>query len=98
MAKHQYCDGARHGGEETMFVSSGEPWTKDWPDEPGRYLFYGYRLGDDRATKSRLRLVTVVIANDSVIRFSEAEFIYKHEFAGKFRRISDEVPSLEDLP
>lgn len=98
MAKHQYCDGARHGGEETMFVSSGEPWTKDWPTEPGQYLFYGYRHGDDKSS-ARLRMVTVGIAlNGKAVRHFEAEFLYAGEFHGKFKRISEEAPSLEDLP
>ena len=69
-------------------------WTWEWPTEPGKYLFYGMRRGDQSERRLRLRLVTVALDSaGKPARFAESEVFYRDEQLGLFKRVSEELPS-----
>lgn len=74
-----------------------EGWTKEWPKEPGLYLFYGHRKSDQSEKRLRWRLVTVVIGGDGLVhRYAESEFFYESEQYGRFKKFTEAPPSLDD--
>jgi hypothetical protein len=66
-------------------VQELHPWTKEWPNEPGSYWFYGRRFKPIHELEERLELSFVEVRNTAVpnvlMYVTRGHFLYKTEGA-----------------
>lgn len=58
-------------------------WTKEWPSEPGKYWFYGYRYGRVSVGREQKKVMCLVGVNKNgsggLMYVAEGSFMYKNE-------------------
>lgn len=59
-----------------------DDWSEEWPTEPGRYWFYGYKwkpFTSDMDKPPEMFLVKVRDGGNGVMRVTDGHFLYKAE-------------------
>lgn len=67
-------------------------WTREWPENPGWYWFYGFQFPS--SSKRRLLPVNIVQAADSLAFIAGSAFMYPSEATGVWQPM--EVPELPE--
>lgn len=52
-------------------------WTKEWPNKPGWYWFYGHKYGEDNDPE--YGMVRVFQGSNSLIHTIDSQFMFKSE-------------------
>jgi len=68
-------------------------WTKEWPKEPGLYLYYG----GFKDNLPQMQLCTVSLNNKKLHYMTEARFLYPQDQEGAFRPFDEKPPDLSKL-
>lgn len=69
-------------------------WQDEWPTEPGRWWFYGYRFGRKGEKAPELCFVKVFRISNGIAYITHGHFLHKEEGAvGKWQKaILPELP------